>query len=40
MTEAYYRVSAKGRTLVGVTYLGLIVLLVLGMHTTHLHATL
>jgi Zn-dependent protease len=37
---AYYRVSGRGRTLVGVTYLALVVLLVLGMHVTHLHRTL
>jgi Zn-dependent protease len=37
---AYYRVSARGRALVGLTYLALIVLLVLGMHATHLHRTL
>lgn len=38
--EAYYRVSPRGRALVAVVYLGLIALLVIGMHTTHLHATL
>ncbi len=37
---AYYRVSARGRALVGLTYLALVVLLVLGMHATHLHRTL
>ncbi len=37
---AYYRVSPRGRALVGGVYLGLVVLLVLGMHVTHLHATL
>ena len=37
---AYYRVSARGRAAVGVTYLALVVLLVLGMHATHLHRTL
>ncbi len=38
--EAYYRVSPRDRALVGAVYLGLIVLLVVGMHATHLHATL
>lgn len=37
---AYYRVSPRGRALVGLTYLGLVVLLVLGMHATHLHRVL
>jgi Zn-dependent protease len=37
---AYYRVSARGRALVGFTYLALVVLLVLGMHATHLQRTL
>ena len=37
---AYYRVSARGRALVGFTYLALVVLLVLGMHATHLHRVL
>jgi Zn-dependent protease len=32
---AYYRVSPRNRLLVGGVYLGLIVLLVLGMHETH-----
>jgi Zn-dependent protease len=34
---AYYRVARRDRVLVGVVYLGLIVLLVLGMDATHLH---
>jgi Zn-dependent protease len=38
--EAYYRVAARDRLLIGGVYLGLIVALVLGMHATHLHATL
>ncbi|HLI58956.1 MAG TPA: site-2 protease family protein [Solirubrobacteraceae bacterium] len=37
---AYYRVSPRGRALVALTYLGLVALLVLGMHATHLHRTL
>jgi Zn-dependent protease len=37
---AYYRVSPRGRALVGLTYLALVVLLVLGMHATHLHRAL
>jgi Zn-dependent protease len=37
---AYYRVSPRGRALVGLTYIALVVLLVLGMHGTHLHRTL
>jgi Zn-dependent protease len=37
---AYYRVSVRGRALVGLTYLALVVLLVLGMHVTHLQRTL
>jgi Zn-dependent protease len=37
---AYYRVSPRGRALVGLTYLALVVLLVLGMNATHLHRTL
>jgi Zn-dependent protease len=32
---AYYRVSRRNRLLVGATYLGLILALVLGMHETH-----
>ena len=36
----YYRVSPRGRALVGLTYLALVVLLVLGMNATHLHRTL
>jgi Zn-dependent protease len=38
--EAYYRVAPRDRLLIGAVYLGLIVALVLGMHATHLHATL
>jgi Zn-dependent protease len=33
---AYYRVSPRNRALVAVTYIGLIALLVLGMHETHI----
>jgi Zn-dependent protease len=33
---AYYRVSPRNRVLVGLVYLGLIALLVLGMHEAHL----
>ena len=36
----YYRVSPRNRALVAAVYLGLIVLLVLGMHATHLHRVL
>jgi Zn-dependent protease len=38
--EAYYRVATRDRLLIGAVYLGLIVALVVGMHATHLHATL
>ena len=38
--DAYYRVPRRGRALVAITYLGLIVALVLGMHATHLHRVL
>ena len=38
--DAYYRVSPRNRALVGAVYLGLVALLVLGMHATHLHAIL
>ncbi len=38
--EAYYRVAPHERLIVGAVYLGLIVALALGMHATHLHATL
>jgi Zn-dependent protease len=37
---AYYNVSPRNRMLVGVTYLGLIVALVLGMHFTYVHRTI
>jgi Zn-dependent protease len=33
---AYYRVSPRNRLIVGVVYIGLIALLVLGMHESHL----
>jgi Zn-dependent protease len=33
---AYYRVSPRNRLLVGAVYVGLIVLLVLGMHESHI----
>ena len=36
----YYRVSGRGRALVALTYLALVVLLVLGMNATHLHRAL
>jgi Zn-dependent protease len=38
--ETYYRVSARNRALVAVTYLTLIALLVIGMDATHLPRTL
>jgi Zn-dependent protease len=37
---AYYRVSRRDRLLVGVVYIGLIVLLAVGMHATYLHRTI
>jgi Zn-dependent protease len=37
--EAYYRVKPADRVMVAATYLGLIALLVIGMHATNLHAT-
>jgi Zn-dependent protease len=37
---AYYRVAPHNRAIVGAVYLGLIVLLVLGMNATHLHRIL
>ena len=39
-TEAYYDISPRGRALVAVVYIGLIALLALGMHFTHLERTL
>jgi len=33
---AYYRVSPRNRLLVGAVYVGLIVVLALGMHETHI----
>ena len=38
--QAYYRVSPRGRLLVGAVYLGLVALLVVGMDVTHLPRTL
>jgi len=38
--QAYYRVSPRGRLLVGAVYLGLVALLVVGMSITHLPRTL
>ena len=38
--QAYYRVSPRGRLLVGAVYLGLVALLVIGMDITHLPRTL
>jgi Zn-dependent protease len=38
--QAYYRVAPRDRVLVGVVYLGLIALLVIGMSATHLPRTL
>jgi Zn-dependent protease len=37
---AYYRVTSRDRWLIGVTYLGLVALLVVGMDATHLARTL
>ena len=37
---AYYRVAPRARLAVGAVYIGLIVLLVLGMHATYLHRTI
>jgi Zn-dependent protease len=37
---AYYRVSPRNRLIVGAVYIGLIVLLALGMHATYLHRTI
>ena len=39
-TEAFYRVSPRNRLLVGAVYLGLIAMLVIGMHVAHLPRTL
>jgi Zn-dependent protease len=39
-TEAYYRVRPRDRLLVGAIYLGLIAVLVIGMHAAHLQRTL
>lgn len=39
-TEAFYRVSPRNRLLVGAVYLGLVALLVVGMHAAHLPRTL
>ena len=39
-TEAFYRVSPRNRLLVGVVYLGLVALLVIGMQAAHLPRTL
>jgi hypothetical protein len=38
--RAYYRVTPRQRLLVGLVYLGLIAVLVLGMDATHLHRTI
>jgi len=37
---AYYRVAPRNRVLVATVYIGLIVLIALGMHATYLHRTL
>jgi Zn-dependent protease len=39
-TEAFYRVSPRDRLLVGAVYLGLVAVLVIGMHAAHLPRTL
>jgi Zn-dependent protease len=38
--ETYYRVAPRDRLIVGAVYLGLVALLVIGMHATHLPRTL
>jgi Zn-dependent protease len=38
--QAYYRVAPRDRLLVGIVYLGLVALLVIGMNVTHLPRTL
>jgi Zn-dependent protease len=40
MQTAYYRVSPRNRLIVGAVYIGLIVLLAIGMHATYLHRTI
>ena len=40
VSDAYYRVAPRDRLLIGAVYIGLIVALAIGMHATHLHATL
>ena len=37
--QEYYRVEKHQRSIIGVLYFGLAVLLVLGMHETHVPAT-
>ncbi|HEY1568475.1 MAG TPA: site-2 protease family protein [Solirubrobacteraceae bacterium] len=39
-TQAFYRVSPRNRLLVGAVYLGLVAVLVIGMHAAHLPRTL
>jgi Zn-dependent protease len=38
--SAYYTVSPRNRMIVGAVYVGLIILLALGMHFTYLHRTI
>jgi hypothetical protein len=40
VARAYYRVRPRDRALVGIVYLGLIALLVLGMDATHLQRSI
>ena len=39
-TDPYYQVAARDRVMVGTVYLLLVAAIVVGMHATHLHATL
>jgi Zn-dependent protease len=39
-TAAYYRVAGLDRAMIGTIYLLLVAVIVVGMHATHLHATL
>jgi hypothetical protein len=37
---AYYAVSARNRMIVGAVYIGLVIVLAVGMHFTYLHRTI
>jgi Zn-dependent protease len=39
-TDSYYRVAPRDRVMIGSIYLLLVAVIVVGMHATHLHATL